>query len=71
VQAPFVLAVLHVVFVEMVAYAGIGIVQGSGGNEMIDFPYFLLGVHADLIVDWRLKFFELFFWMGVITYLEE
>jgi hypothetical protein len=38
---------------------------------MIDFPYFLLGVHADLIVDWRLKFFELFFWMGVITYLEE
>ncbi len=50
-QAPFVLAVLHVVFVEVVAYPGIGMVQGSGGNETIHFPYFLLGVHADLIVD--------------------
>ncbi len=50
-QALFVLAVLHAVFVEMVAYPGIGIVQGSGGNETIHFPYFLLGVHADLIVD--------------------
>jgi hypothetical protein len=31
---------LHAVFVEMVAYPGIGIVQGSGGNETIHFPYF-------------------------------